>query len=93
MGSQTSGPIPGDENPPKWGFFGHPNFEAFYRHRQAADAKAAGTTDPLILSVDGKGIVMRTEGLREATRKAALQDDRKDKARLAPGEKYSGPRN
>lgn len=63
------------------------DFEAFYRHRQAADAKAAGTTDPLILSVDGKGIVMRTEGLREATRKAALQDDRKDKARLAPGEK------
>ena len=48
--------------------------------------------NPLVLSVDGKGIVMRTDGLREATRKAAERDQHKRKARLAPGEKSNRKR-
>jgi hypothetical protein len=63
------------------------DFDAFYRQRQAINPGAVNVTDPLILSVDGKGIVMRPEGLREATRKAAERAGQKKKARLAPGEK------
>src|SRR5580700_1912737 len=42
----------------------------------------------LILSVDGKGIVMRPESLTESTRKAAeAKAANKMRTRLAPGEK------
>jgi hypothetical protein len=44
-------------------------------------------TDLLVLTFDGKGIVMRPEGLREATAKAAKASGRKLAARLSPGEK------
>jgi hypothetical protein len=39
-----------------------------------------------ILSTDGKGIVMRHEDLREATRRAAEKGSRKLETRLTPGE-------
>ncbi len=42
---------------------------------------------PLVLSFDGKGIVMRPEALREATAKAAATARRKLATRLSPGEK------
>jgi len=45
------------------------DFCACYEQRQAEGPEA--TADPLILSQDGKGILMRMEDLREATRKAA----------------------
>ena len=41
----------------------------------------------LILTTDGKGVVMRPEGLREATRKAAEKKKNKVEKRLSPGEK------
>jgi hypothetical protein len=41
----------------------------------------------MILTTDGKGVVMRKEGLREATRKAAEKEQHKLKKRLTPGEK------
>jgi len=41
----------------------------------------------LVLSADGKGIVMRPEGLRPATRKAAAGKKRVFRTRLASGEK------
>ncbi len=41
----------------------------------------------LILTTDGKGVVMRHEGLREATRKAAENKQHKLKKRLCAGEK------
>jgi hypothetical protein len=41
----------------------------------------------LALTFDGKGIVMRPEGLREATAKAAKAGGRKLATRLSPGEK------
>ena len=41
----------------------------------------------LILTTDGKGVVMRHEGLREATKKAAKKEQHKLKKRLTAGEK------
>ncbi|WP_369383164.1 ISKra4 family transposase [Streptomyces sp. cg36] len=43
---------------------------------------------PLVIQVDGKGVVMRPEALREATRKAAAKSAAAGRrGRLAPGEK------
>lgn len=50
------------------------DFEAFYAQRQS-DAGADGETQTgsiLVLTVDGKGVVMLPEDLREATQRAAL---------------------
>ena len=47
------------------------DFDAFYEGRQA-NAKADPRSGPiLVLTVDGKGVVMRPEDLRAATRRAA----------------------
>ena len=66
------------------------DFEAFYDGGRSEGAEA--TCDPLILSEDAKGIVMRTEDLREATRKAVLNAKPKLKTRLSPGEKKNRKR-
>jgi hypothetical protein len=50
------------------------------------------TEDPLIISMDGKGIVVREEALRESTRKAAEKEKHKMKARIASGEKCNRKR-
>ncbi|CAM5548445.1 hypothetical protein GCM10010345_18750 [Streptomyces canarius] len=42
---------------------------------------------PLVVQVDGKGVVMRLEALREATRRAAAKAASGHRGRLAPGEK------
>lgn len=42
---------------------------------------------PLVVQVDGKGVVMRSEALREATRRAAEKSASGHRGRLAPGEK------
>jgi hypothetical protein len=58
---------------------------AFYADRCAASGRPQ--TDLLVLTFDGKGVVMRPEGLREATAKAASAAERKLTTRLSPGEK------
>jgi hypothetical protein len=60
------------------------DFDGFYRERAVT---AEATADLLILSFDGKGIAMRHEDLREATRKAAEKTPNKLQTRLASGEK------
>ena len=45
------------------------------------------STEVLVVSVDGKGIVMRPDALREATAKAASGANRKLETRLSKGEK------
>ncbi len=60
------------------------DFEAFYTGRQPP-ASAPG--DVLALSADGKGIVMRPDALRAATRKAAEGSNSKLASRLSKGEK------
>jgi hypothetical protein len=60
------------------------DFDAFYDRPESA---AASETDLLVLSLDGKGIVMRREDLRAATRKAAESERHKLGHRLSKGEK------
>lgn len=60
------------------------DFDGFYLGR-ALEAEA--TRDLLVLSFDGKGIAMRHEDLREATRKAAETTPHRLHTRLAAGEK------
>jgi hypothetical protein len=67
------------------------DFDAFYGERVRAELPAA-VGELLILSVDGKGIVMRTEDLREATRRAASTREHKLKRRLSKGEKRNAKR-
>jgi hypothetical protein len=60
------------------------DFDAFYRDRLCAPE----VTDHLmVLSFDGKGIAMRLESLRAATRKAAESTPRQLHTRLVKGEK------
>ncbi len=58
--------------------------EAFYLQRVIEPAPAAW---PLVLTFDGKGIVMLPDALRPATAKAAAAAQGKLAARLSPGEK------
>ena len=62
------------------------DFDAFYDRAESAEA-AASEKDLLVLSLDGKGIVMRRDDLREATRKAAESAQHKLDRRLSKGEK------
>jgi Uncharacterised protein family (UPF0236) len=69
------------------------DFEAFY----AAQARAKrepehDDDDVLVISADGKGIVMRPDGLRAATAKAAHSAQPKLKTRLSRGEKRNRKR-
>ena len=57
------------------------DFETFYESRQAKIAE--DTKDLLVMSLDGKGIVMRLEALREATKKAAEKEKNTTKMRLS----------
>lgn len=63
--------------------------DAFYASRvhEAADA-----ADVLVLSCDGKGIVMRPEALREGTKRTAEQAKNKLATRLSKGEKHGRKR-
>lgn len=62
------------------------DFESFYAQRRR---DACEPSDALVLSCDGKGVVMRAEALREQTRKQAQNSTTKLKARLSKGEKRS----
>jgi hypothetical protein len=68
------------------------DFDAFYAQPlalpQAADAKGK----LLVISADGKGIVMQPNGLREATRRAMEGEKHKQHTRLSPGEKKNRKR-
>jgi len=60
------------------------DFESFYEKKRFI--KPEETSDLLILTFDGKGIVMRPDSLRECTKKAAKKEN-KLKSRLSAGEK------
>jgi hypothetical protein len=68
------------------------DFDAFYAARQAA-AKGSTTSGAiLVITADGKGVVMRREDLREATRKKAEGTKHKLLTRLSRGEKRNAKR-
>jgi hypothetical protein len=67
------------------------DFEAFYAAR--ADYRPAAETGPiLVLTADGKGVVMRHADLREATRKEAARTRPKMRHRRSRGEKRHAKR-
>jgi len=65
------------------------DFEAFYAQR-APEQAAEG--DVLVISCDGKGVVMRHDALRAQTAKAAATSTTKLAARLSKGEKRNRKR-
>ena len=68
------------------------DFEAFYADRQKG-ARADPHTGPLlVLTVDGKGVVMRPEDLRESTRRAAAKRKETFTARLGRGRRLHAKR-
>jgi len=60
------------------------DFDTFYAQRQAPTGQDG---DVLVLSCDGKGVVMRPNALRPATAKAAATTNPKLATRLSKGEK------
>ena len=65
------------------------DFDSFYRSEERPRADAG---DLLVISADGKGIVMRPDALRPATAKAAKATNPKLKTRLSKGEKRNRKR-
>lgn len=69
------------------------DFDAFYETRAVLTPSAvAQLGDLLVITTDGKGVVMRHEGLRPATQRAAKRARRKLKRRLSKGEKRNRKR-
>ena len=77
------------------------DFNSFYATRAQAALKdrelsegsgEKGEENLLVLTTDGKGVVMRTSGLREKTKQAALDEEHKLKKRLSRGEKRNRKR-
>jgi hypothetical protein len=67
------------------------DFDAFYAQRRLDTSEVSGEA-LLVLTMDGKGIAMRNEGLRETTRNAAKQSSHKLEKRLSKGEKKNRKR-
>ncbi len=65
------------------------DFEAFYTSRSRPPA---GPADVVVISVDGKGVVMRPGALRPATASAAAKATSKLETRLSKGEKRNRKR-
>ncbi len=68
------------------------DFEAFYKMRQRGVSVGNMIGSIMVMSVDGKGVVMRMQDLREQTRKAAMKRKHKMGARLSKGEKKNAKR-
>lgn len=68
------------------------DFDAFYEMRQGQPAVGQQSESIMVMSVDGKGVVMRMQDLREQTRKAAMARKHKMGARLSKGEKKNARR-
>ena len=68
------------------------DFDAFYEMRQGQPAVGEPTGSVMVMSVDGKGVVMRPQDLREQTGKAAAVRKHKMGTRLSRGEKKNARR-
>ena len=70
------------------------DFDSFYASRAevAGTLPLSGRGSILVISVDAKGIVVRHEDLREATKRAAEQQPRDRSKKLKPGEKKNRKR-
>jgi hypothetical protein len=69
------------------------DFDAFYSQVEREAALAPEESGPIVvLTTDGKGVVMRIEDLRDDTRRLALKRERKLTTRLCKGEKRNAKR-
>ena len=69
------------------------DFDLFYQSQgQASDEQVRAASDLLIISVDGKGVPMRTADLRQATRRAADLREPHLAHRRSKGEKSASKR-
>ena len=68
------------------------DFDAFYDQPLALPQAAREAGKLLVISADGKGIVMHPNSLREATRRALEREAHKQHTRLSPGEKKNRKR-
>jgi hypothetical protein len=68
------------------------DFEAFYTDRQSRAIQDPGKGSVLVMTVDGKGVVMLPEDLREPTRRAAQDRDQTFTARLGRGRPMNAKR-
>ncbi|MCP4753145.1 MAG: ISKra4 family transposase [Proteobacteria bacterium] len=68
------------------------DFDAFYETRRFHPAEDGETGPILVISADGKGVVMHEKDLREQTRKAAANRAHKMGRRLSKGEKKNAKR-
>jgi hypothetical protein len=68
------------------------DFEDFYEMRQAHSRAAPYGGGIVVLTVDGKGVVMRPEDLREATKRAAAKRSETFTARLGQGRRMHAKR-
>jgi hypothetical protein len=66
------------------------DFCSFYEQNRFLSPEQS--TDLLVMSFDGKGIVMRHDSLRDVTKKAAMHQDKKLQTRLSQGEKRNRKR-
>ena len=68
------------------------DFDAFYETRQCNPADGKSTGPVLVITTDGKGVVMHEQDLRENTRKAARKRKPQMGTRLSKGEKKNAKR-
>jgi hypothetical protein len=68
------------------------DFDAFYEMRQEQPDVGEQNRSVMVISVDGKGVVMRRQDLREQTRKAVMKREHKMSTRLSKGEKKNAKR-
>jgi hypothetical protein len=67
------------------------DFEKFYEAQQKQE-QGKETGEIMVLTMDGKGVVMRQEDLREKTKTRAKNSEKKLKKRLSKGEKSNSKR-
>jgi hypothetical protein len=68
------------------------DFEAFYAERQKSACADQQTDDILVLTVDGKGVTMLDQDLREPTRRAAAERENNFTSRLGRGRRLNAKR-
>lgn len=90
--SKTTGAKVGKRQVEEMTARGAQDFEAFYEEGQVAVRSVGAAGSILVISTDGKGVVMRRQDLREATRKRAEATNHKLKTRLTRGEKANAKR-
>jgi hypothetical protein len=68
------------------------DFEQFYQQQQTKINCPEKTGELMVITADGKGVVMRQEDLRPQTKKRAIESQKKHQKRLSKGEKRNSKR-